>query len=292
MLSKQVTTGIMERLPAAANGILVDQTTNDTPQLMVRGLSTLQGPKNPLIILDDFPYEGNLNNINPDMVASVTVLKDAAASSIWGARAANGVIVITTKKGKFDQPLTVEFTANTTMSDKPDLSYLRQMSSSDFIDVEQELFARGFYNSDISSVSHPVLTPVVDLLNRARKGLISQEEAGRQIAVLRQTDVRDHYSFFLLSCSDFLDEKSNSSLATPETLEDNQALLDRGSVRSQAPASAEVSSGDMAITGSFTPGRLTDLPIGGVTERSRTHTGTVIVVHRRSAVTVALAAVK
>ena len=51
--------------------------------------------------------------------------------------------------------------------------------------------------------------------------------------------------FFLLGCNDFLEEKSNSSLATPETLEDNQALLDRGTVRSQTPVSAEVSSGDM-----------------------------------------------
>src|SRR5690606_16953283 len=127
MLNKQVTTNIIERLPAVANGILTDNTTGDMPQLMVRGLSTMQGPKNPLIILDDFPYEGNLSNINPDMVASVTVLKDAAASSIWGARAANGVIVITTKKGKFNKAVNVEFTANTTLTGKPDLSYLRQM---------------------------------------------------------------------------------------------------------------------------------------------------------------------
>lgn len=197
ILSKQVSTSIIDRLPAVANGILTDHTTGGIPQLMVRGLSTMQGPKNPLIILDDFPYEGNLNNINPDMIASVTVLKDAAASSIWGARAANGVIVITSKKGKFNKALNVEFTANTTLSDKPDLKYLRQMESSDFIDVEQGLFARGFYNSDISSPSHPVLTPVVDLLNRAKGGTISLEEANRQIDLLRQTDVRDHYRKYM-----------------------------------------------------------------------------------------------
>lgn len=197
MLAKQVTTNIIDRLPAVANGILTDHTTGGTPQLMVRGLSTMQGPKNPLIILDDFPYEGNLTNINPEMIASVTVLKDAAASSIWGARAANGVIVITTKKGKYNKALNVEFTANTTLSDKPDLGYLLQMSSSDFINVEQELFARGSYNSDISSPNHPVLTPVVDLLNRAKAGTISQEEANRQIDILRQTDVRDQYRKYM-----------------------------------------------------------------------------------------------
>lgn len=196
-LRQQVTTNILERLPAVANGILVDQTTGDKPQLMVRGLSTMQGPKNPLIILDDFPYEGNLNNINPDMVASITVLKDAAASSIWGARAANGVIVITTKKGKYNQPVRVEMTANTTITDKPELGYLKQMSTADFIDVEQALFARGFYDSDISSPNHPVLTPVIDLLNRARKGEISPQDAQYQIDQLRNIDVRDQYKKYM-----------------------------------------------------------------------------------------------
>lgn len=197
LLSQQVTSNIMERLPAIVNGLMVDHASSPNAQLMVRGLSTIQGPKNPLIILDDFPYEGNLNTINPEMIASVTVLKDAAASSIWGARAANGVIVITTKRGKFGQRLNGEFTANTTVSDKPDLSYIRQMSSSDFIAVEQELFSRGFYNSDINSPSHPVLTPVVDLLNQAKKGLITSEEAQLQISRLQQNDVRDEYRKYM-----------------------------------------------------------------------------------------------
>ena len=197
LLNKQITTNIMERLPAIANGVMIDNGTSAEGQLMVRGISTLQGPKNPLIILDDFPYEGNLSNINPEMVASITVLKDAAASSIWGARAANGVIVITTKTGKFNQPLNVELTVNTTLTDKPDLSYLRQMASSDFIDVEQELFTRSFYNSEINSPSRPVLSPVVDLLNQEANGIISNQEAERRIGILRQVDVRDQYKKYM-----------------------------------------------------------------------------------------------
>ena len=92
--------------------------------------------------MDNFPYEGDIKNINPNMVESVTVLKDAAASSIWGARAANGVIVITTKGAKFNQSMSIDFTANLTLSAKPDLGYTKQMSSSDFIDVEMELFKK------------------------------------------------------------------------------------------------------------------------------------------------------
>lgn len=197
LLSKLVTTNIIERLPALANGLMLDNATTDTPQLMVRGLSTLQGPKNPLIILDDFPYEGDLKNINPAIVESITLLKDAAASSIWGARAANGVVVITTKKAGLAQPLKVEFTANTSLSDKPDLNYIRQISSADFIDVEKELFARGYYNSDINSPSRSLVTPVVAILDREKKGLITSTEAQQQLNFLKNIDVRDQYRKYM-----------------------------------------------------------------------------------------------
>jgi TonB-dependent SusC/RagA subfamily outer membrane receptor len=106
---------------------------------MVRGLSTIQGPKAPLIVVDNFPYEGDISNLNPNIVENITILKDAAAASIWGARAANGVIVITTKGAKYNQPITVDFNTFLTTSPKPDLNYLKVISSADFIDVEQEL---------------------------------------------------------------------------------------------------------------------------------------------------------
>jgi TonB-dependent SusC/RagA subfamily outer membrane receptor len=106
-------------------GVILERGSSDTPKLMIRGLSTIKVYSSPLIVVDDFPYEGNISNINPNMVESITVLKDASASSIWGARAANGVIVITTKTGKFNQPVHVEFTMNTSYSPKPDFNYLK-----------------------------------------------------------------------------------------------------------------------------------------------------------------------
>src|SRR5690606_11801016 len=90
----------------------------------VRGLNsfnqTMQGP---LIVLDNFPFEGNIGAINPNDVASVTILKDAAAASIWGARAGNGVIVITTKAGKTGGKARVSVTSNSTFVEKPNLAY-------------------------------------------------------------------------------------------------------------------------------------------------------------------------
>ena len=190
---KQVSTGIIERIANTASAVIMDRGTAGEPQLMIRGISTINGPKNPLIVVDDFPYEGTISTINPNSVESVTVLKDAAAASIWGARAANGVIVITTKKGKMGSGIQAEFTVSNTISDQPDLGTLKAMSSADFIEVERELFTKGFYNSDLNSASHPVISPVVDLLNQEKLGLLSAEEAERRISLLKTIDARDQF---------------------------------------------------------------------------------------------------
>lgn len=72
--------------------------------IRIRGERTINGSNDPLIILDGIPFEGgNLNDINPDEVASVDILKDASATAIYGSRGSNGVILITTKKGKLGE---------------------------------------------------------------------------------------------------------------------------------------------------------------------------------------------
>src|SRR5258708_10726659 len=104
---------------------------------MIRGRSTLFASTEPLIIVDNFPYDGDINTINPNDVESITVLKDAAAASIWGVRAGNGVIVITTKKGSYHHPLQVSLNTNVTIGEKPDVFYdSRFIASPGFIDME------------------------------------------------------------------------------------------------------------------------------------------------------------
>ena len=71
-----------------------------TPSIRVRGISSINAGSAPLVILDGAPYDGDLNNINTQDIESMTVLKDAASNALYGARGANGVIMITTKKGK------------------------------------------------------------------------------------------------------------------------------------------------------------------------------------------------
>jgi TonB-dependent SusC/RagA subfamily outer membrane receptor len=126
------------------------------------------------------------------------VLKDAAAASIWGVRSGNGVIVITTKKGKVNQKLAIELNANVTIGNKPDLFYSPAfLNSNDFINVETELFRRGFYNSDLTNSSRPVVSPVVAILAKRRSGLISPSDSAIQIDALRNIDVRSELNNYL-----------------------------------------------------------------------------------------------
>ena len=71
-----------------------------TPNIRIRGFSSISAGQEPLYVVDGMPYDGDINNINPADVESMTVLKDAASNALYGARGANGVIMITTKRAK------------------------------------------------------------------------------------------------------------------------------------------------------------------------------------------------
>ena len=198
LVNRTVSTDIISRLENIAPSLLFDRRFSGSPSISIRGQSTIQSGESPLIIVDNFPYEGDINNINPNDIQSVTVLKDAAAASIWGVRAGNGVIVITTKQGRLETPMTIQLTSSVTMGRKPDLFYNPQyLNASDFIDVEQSLFAQGYYTWMEDYSSHPAMSPVVQLMIAERDGQISSEEAQEQIASYRKQDVRRDFSKYL-----------------------------------------------------------------------------------------------
>lgn len=194
LLNRAVGTNILNRLEGVTSSLYFSKVLG-TPQLFIRGLSTIQGNTAPLIVLDNFPYDGDINNINPNDVESITVLKDAAAASIWGARAGNGVIVITTKKGKYAQPSRLSFSSTLTVEQRPDIYKDRNfINSKDYISLEKYLFARGQYDGDlVDTYSYPVVSPVVEILSRERAGTISSTEADAQINALSGNDVRSDY---------------------------------------------------------------------------------------------------
>src|SRR5690606_34314378 len=91
--------------------------------VFIRGTNSLLASNTPLIVLDDMIYSGDLANINPADIERVDVMKDASSAAIYGSRAANGVIIITTKKGQVRAPQ-INVTANTGLA-RP--SFLRKV---------------------------------------------------------------------------------------------------------------------------------------------------------------------
>jgi len=101
-IGKIQTSNVANALTGKVSGVQLNTTSGQpgatTPTIRVRGISSINAGKDPLIILDGIPYDGDLNNISNQDIESMTVLKDAASSALYGARGANGVIIITTKK--------------------------------------------------------------------------------------------------------------------------------------------------------------------------------------------------
>ncbi|WP_445731342.1 SusC/RagA family TonB-linked outer membrane protein [Mariniflexile sp.] len=110
------TTNISEMIRGQAAGVqvnLVSARPGGTSDIVIRGRNSIRGGNQPLVVLDGFPIE-NINDVNPDDITSIEVLKDASAQAIYGARASNGVILITTKKGK-DAKVRVSLNSYTTV---------------------------------------------------------------------------------------------------------------------------------------------------------------------------------
>jgi TonB-linked SusC/RagA family outer membrane protein len=200
LINRSVSPNLISRLEGVTNGLLFDrrkltgENVNGPPELRVRGLSTILADTRPLIVLDNFPFEGDINNINPNDIESVTVLRDAAAASIWGARAGNGVIVINTKQGKFNQPLSVTFTSSLNVGEKPDLFYRQAYLPADMVmSIQKQLFERGTY-----PINNQTLIPsYVELLIKKRDNLISGNEFDRQQGIMMRSDLRRDASDFL-----------------------------------------------------------------------------------------------
>ena len=93
-------TRALEGLVAGVQMTTSSGSLGSQPSIIIRGIGTMSASSAPLYVVDGVPYGGDLNNINPADIESMTVLKDAASNSLYGARGANGVIMITTKKSK------------------------------------------------------------------------------------------------------------------------------------------------------------------------------------------------
>jgi TonB-linked SusC/RagA family outer membrane protein len=103
-LEKSQVTSVTDALAGAVPGVQLVSSNGapgSTSTIRIRGFGSINASNNPLIVVDGAPYSGDLANINPADVESMTVLKDAASTALYGARGANGVVIITTKKAKY-----------------------------------------------------------------------------------------------------------------------------------------------------------------------------------------------
>jgi TonB-linked SusC/RagA family outer membrane protein len=167
---------------------------SDKNNLVLRGTGTLTPSlQNILIVVDDFIYYGDLDLLNPADIESITILKDAAATSIWGVRAANGVIVINTKKGRFNRPAKVEVNMSLTITARPDLYSLPLISSNDEVGFETLLFNDGYRIADTSLPYHPAFSALYEVMLKKQNGSISDIMANSLINGLKGHDLRDDF---------------------------------------------------------------------------------------------------
>lgn len=206
MLNVQTGTNILDRLNNMASSVRFDNQPIENADLQklnisVRGLSTINGARDPLIVLDGFIYEGDINNIDPNSIESVSILKDAAASAIWGARAGNGVIVMTSKKGALGAASTTKVSLNNTLiwKERSDFGKLYQLENRDFIEIEQMLFNEGFYTRQLSRSPFAAVTPAIEIFHDRQLGLISATDSAQMIERLIMGDGRKQYMDNFLS---------------------------------------------------------------------------------------------
>lgn len=190
LLERTVSTDFVGRLEGLVPGLQFRNTYSGEnirdPHLRVRGTGTINSSEQPLVVIDNFAYDGSLSDIHPGDIESVTVLKDAAAASIWGARAANGVIVVKTK-GSNQSTTGINFTSSLARRDRPDLFYDRNyIGAGDWMEVEKELFTKGNYRER----NNVLLSPYVEQLIAFREGDIDGEQLRQYEKWLSAQDVR------------------------------------------------------------------------------------------------------
>ena len=204
ILDQRPVSDLSAALQGTVAGLQATENPDGTMSFLIRGVGTIYGSREPLIVIDGFPVaSGDFSNINPNDVESVTVLKDAAAASIWGSRAANGVIVITTKTAK-GKGFSLEANTFTRISNKLDLDQgLNQASSAEQIALERMIHERELWFSEYtpgfsSNSMRNALSQGQELLYRNRYGEISDAQMNRGLDSLASINNRNQLNKYFL----------------------------------------------------------------------------------------------
>lgn len=179
-LEAKLTTNLIDRLEGSIAGVVIDKDGGMT----IRGLSTLNAESAPLVVVDGYPTELSLSDLNPDNIENITVLKDAVAASIYGSRSANGVIVVTSKQGK-EGRMKLSYRGTLAVKPRPNLNDLHMAGTSDYIDAELDLIQQSDNAYQISTRGTN-MTQVEQLYVQRKAGMISSAEFDAKIEALRK----------------------------------------------------------------------------------------------------------
>lgn len=204
-LSQIPVVSVLERLQGLVPGVDISTKTtagksrNGTMQ--IRGLSTIKSQytrvsTDPLLVIDGFPSQQSITNgaldlLNPEDIEQITFLKDAAAASIWGIQAANGVVVVVTKKGSRNARPSISFSTTLGTSAKPSTKFGRMMSMPEYIAMEKELIEK-------NRLLDPTLTTTgfvpennsqaQAIIWRNKRGEITEAQMNQELAALGAID--------------------------------------------------------------------------------------------------------
>lgn len=133
-------TNIVQALQGNVPGLNIGPVTSAgaTPTITVRGQNTISGNQNVLIILDGIQYNNSLSSINPDDIASIEVLKDASSTAVYGAQAANGVLLITSRKGAKGEKARISFTSS--FASQNPSGNVRPLNRDEYLNKVRDLF--------------------------------------------------------------------------------------------------------------------------------------------------------
>ena len=196
-----ITSNLEGKIPGMVTVRTDSQTATGEDAITIRGVGTFNAKRSPLVVVDGLPIEGGLESVNPYDVENITVLKDAAAAAIYGARASNGVIVITTKRAKEDR-LSIDFNADLVISEKQDYSNYNWASAADIIQLEKNNF-NAMLNEDSDLIQQQLdamnggriytQSQVMRLLLRNHEGTLSDADLNATLDRLSRNDYRKEW---------------------------------------------------------------------------------------------------
>ena len=182
----QSNTNLLQALSGASAGVNVQGTglAGGEPSISIRGQTSLSASGNPLIVLDGIIYNGSIADINISDVESIDILKDASAAAVYGSRSANGVMLITTKRGKSDKPVISfnMFNGYQDMTNNPMKVMNAEQYAVRLVDYfyQQNLYT--WYKTNPTSATGKPLRPDVTNRNIVAARLRTQEERDNYLA--------------------------------------------------------------------------------------------------------------